>query len=160
MLTKLESIISSLKDKASRVVKKNIKFGFRLPQTVNKAMIPNKNNGNHIWRDGIAKKIDGVMIAFKILDEGDNPPCNYQEIRCHMIFVINMNDFQRKARYVAGGHATFASPKLTYVSVVSQDSVRVAFTLSALNYLEVKTSGIHNAYLTATCLENIWTTLG
>ena len=32
--------------------------------------------------------------------------------------------------------------------------------LVALNDMEVKTSDIQNAYLTATCLEKIWTTLG
>ena len=35
-----------------------------------------------------------------------------------------------------------------------------ALTLAALNDLEVKTSDIQNAYLTAPCKEKIWTTLG
>ena len=71
-----------------------------------------------------------------------------------------MEDFRRKARYVAGGHATVAPPTLTYASVVSRESVRIALTLAALNDLEVKKSDIQNAYLTAPCSEKIWTTLG
>ena len=47
----------------------------------------------------------------------------------------------------------------TYASVVSQESVRIALTLAAFNYLEVKTSDIQNSYLTAPCSEKIWTTL-
>jgi hypothetical protein len=31
------------------------------------------------------------------------PPPTYQEIRCHMIFYIKMEDFRRKERFVAGG---------------------------------------------------------
>ena len=60
----------------------------------------------------------------------------------------------------AVGHATGAPPTLTYVSVVSQYSVRIALTLAALNDMEVKTSDIHNAYFTNPCSDKIWTTLG
>ena len=74
-------------------MKKNIKFGIRVPQTVNEAMRIDEENGNHLWRDGIAKEIDGVIIAFKLIDDGEKPPPTYQEIRCHMIFDIKMEDF-------------------------------------------------------------------
>ena len=77
-----------------------------------------------------------------------------------MIFDIKMEDFQRKYRYVTGGHATVAPPTLTHVSVVFQEIVLIALTLAVLNDLEVKTSDIQNSYLTAPCSEKIWTTLG
>ena len=48
---------------------------------------------------------------------------------------------------------------LTYSSVVLREIFHIALTLDALNYLEVKTSDIQNAYLTAPFLEKIWTTL-
>jgi len=51
-------------------------------------------------------------------------------------------------------------PHMTYASVVSCETVRIALTLAALNGLEVKTSDIQNAYLTAPCAEKIWTILG
>ena len=70
-----------------------------------------------------------------------------------------MEDFRRKARYIAGGHATVAPLTLTYASVVSRESVHIALTLAALNDLEIKTSDIQNAYLTAPCSEKILTTL-
>ena len=76
-----------------------------------------------------------------------------------MIFDIKMEDFWQKAPYVAGGHETVAPPTLTYASVVLRESFRNALTLSALNYMEVITSDIQNAYLTAPSLEKIWTTL-
>jgi hypothetical protein len=36
------------------------------------------------------------------------PPPTYQEIRCHMIFDVNMEDFRRNSRFVAGGHTNKA----------------------------------------------------
>ena len=53
VLKKLEAIISVLKGTASRVIKKNIKFGIRVPQTVIEEFRLNKNNGNRLWRYGI-----------------------------------------------------------------------------------------------------------
>jgi Reverse transcriptase (RNA-dependent DNA polymerase) len=55
---------------------------------------------------------------------------------------------------------TEAPATLTYASVVSRESVRIALTLAALNDLEVKTADIENAYLTAPVSEKIWTKLG
>ena len=66
---------------------------------------------------------------------------DYQKVTCHMIFDINMLDsdvlFRRKARYVAGCHTTETPADLTYASVVSRYSVRIALTLAALNGLYV-----------------------
>jgi hypothetical protein len=38
--------------------------------------------------------------------------------------------------------------------------VRIALTLAALNYLDVMTGDIENAYLTAPITEKVWTVLG
>ena len=77
-----------------------------------------------------------------------------------MVFSIKMEDFSRKACLVAGGHMFEAPKDLTSASVVSIESIRIALTLAALNDLEVKTSDIQNAYLTAPCSEKVNTTLG
>ena len=53
-----------------------------------------------------------------------------------------------------------APKNLTYASMVPRESVRIALTLDVLNDLEVKTSDIQNAYLTAPCSEKVHTTLG
>ena len=59
-----------------------------------------------------------------------------------------------------GGHMVKVPKSLTYVSIVSRESVRNTLTLVALNDLEAKTADIQNAYLTAPCSENVHTTLG
>ena len=78
-----------------------------------------------------------------------------------MIFDIKMGEnFRRKARIVAGGHTTETPAALTYASVVSRDSVKIALTVAALNDLKILACDIQNAYLTAQCREKIWTIAG
>ena len=49
---------------------------------------------------------------------------------------------------------------MTYSSVVGRETVRIALTIAALNYLQVKSGDVINAYVTAPCSEKIWTVLG
>ena len=74
-----------------------------------------------------------------------------------MIFDINMGGrFTPKARYLAGGHTTDPPSSITYYIVVSIDSIRIAFTLAALNNVEIRAAEIGNAYLKTKCREKIW----
>jgi hypothetical protein len=114
-----------------------------------------------LWQDAIRKEMTKVRVAFQVLEGDSEPPPTYQQIRCHLVYDIKMEDFQRKARLVAGGHMTESPPAhVTYAGVVSRESVRIALTLAALNDLEVKTADIENAYLTAPVGEKIWCRLG
>jgi Reverse transcriptase (RNA-dependent DNA polymerase) len=69
-------------------------------------------------------------------------------------------NFRRKARLVAKGNQTETPPTLTYSSVVSRDSVRIAFLVAALNDINVLACDIQNAYLTADCRERIYIIAG
>ena len=81
-----------------------------------------------------------------------------------MIFDVKMLDsdgiFRRNSRYVAEVHTTETTVALTYASVVSRDSVRIALKLADLNGLDVLLCDIQNVYLTAQCREKIWTVAG
>ena len=67
----------------------------------------------------------------------------YQEIRCHMIFDIKMGGrFTRKSCCVADGHTTDPPSSITYSSVVSRDSIIIAFALSALNGVDIRATDI------------------
>ncbi len=100
-----------------------------------------------------------VRPAFNILEEGAQAPVGSKYIRCHMNFEIKIN-FTRKARFVAGGHMTDPPAYLTYSSVVSRDSVRLAFLLAALNDLDLLAADIGNAYLNAYTREKVHTVCG
>ena len=100
-----------------------------------------------------------VQPAFKILDDGGKAPIGYKWIPCHMVFDVKM-DFTQKACFVAGGHMTDPLASITYSSVVSRDSVRIAFLIAALNDLDVLGADIGNAYLNAETREKVYTTAG
>ena len=77
-----------------------------------------------------------VAVAFHILEHGENEPVGYEHIACHLIFDVKM-DLRRKARFVAGEHTTNPPTESTYTGVVSRESVRIAFTIAALNDLDI-----------------------
>ena len=66
-----------------------------------------------------------------------------------MVFDVKLEAFRCKTRLVAGGHMTKAPATITYVSIVSRQPVRIALIIAPLNNLEVKSSGILNAYVQA-----------
>ena len=70
------------------------------------------------------------------------------------------NNFQRKARLASGDHTTEAPEYITYDSVVSCDSVRIALPIESLNVSKVLSCDTYNAYLTAPCHEKVWTIAG
>ncbi len=131
-----------------------------MPKTVKEALDLDRQSGNTLWADAISKEMKEVRIAFNILPDGHVAPIGYQKIPCHMIFDVKMEDFRRKARLVAGGHRTEAPATLTYASVVSRETVRLALTIAALNDFEVKVGDVLNAYITAPVKEKVWTVLG
>jgi hypothetical protein len=71
-----------------------------------------------------------------------------------------MEDFKRKAQLVAGGHKTKAPATITYASVISRKTVRIALMLAAFNDLQVKAGDVLNAYITTPVKEKVWTILG
>jgi hypothetical protein len=149
VLKKHDRIISLMKKRHPRYLKRAHKFGIEVPWTFREAIDLDRKTGNTLWQDAIAKEMQEVCAAFQILPDGQNPPVGYQKIPCHMIFDIKMEDFRPKAHLVAGGHLTNAPATITYVSVVSRETVCIALMLAALNDLKVKEGDVLNAYIMA-----------
>ena len=149
--------------KASRLLSKvktlyhknNLKFGIEVPKSIRDAILLDKENGNTFWQDAINKEMTNVKIEFKFLEKDAHPPPGYKKIQCHIIFDVKI-DLTRKARFVAGGHLTDPPTAMTYASVVSRESVRMAFLLAGLNNLEILSDDIGNAYLNAYTQEKIY----
>ena len=99
-LRRRDRILSALKN--TRYHKRTHKFGIEIPKTVAEAYELDRKNGNDLWRKAIEKEIEAVRVAFKLLADDETPLPTYQEIRCHMVFDVKMEDFRRKARFVAG----------------------------------------------------------
>ena len=58
-------------------------------------------------------------------------------------------NFNRKPRLLAGGHNMEHPSSITYSSVVTRKTVRLAFIIAGLNDLDICACGIGNAYLKA-----------
>ena len=125
-----------------------------------KALELDKKNGDTNWDYVITSDTNNVKVVFDVLLDGNNAPIGHQFVKCHMIFDVNMEDFRRKDRYVAGGHMINVPPTTTYDIIVSRDKVCLALIIDDMNSLQVKADDIINAYVTATITENIWTVLG
>ena len=116
------------------------------------------------WRRALNKEMSRVKIAWKARDDVSptevrqgkvQDMVGYQEIGCHVVFDVKMT-FDRKCRFVAGGHTTEAPASMTYSSVVSRNSMRLGFLLAALNGVDMLACDLENAYLNAPCREKIW----
>jgi hypothetical protein len=169
VLRRRNRIISKVK---SRYWKTTHKFGLELPHSVAEAFEIDRRNHNNFWRLAIEKEMSKIrgMGAFERYDKatpqqlrgGERKLPGYQQIGCHMIFDIKMDgQFTRKARFVANGNETRnLESHQTYASVVTRESVRIAFLYAALNGLDILGCDVSNAYLNAPCREKIWVNAG
>ena len=153
-------IIASIKKQQTRYLKIIYIFSIELPKTVEQALTLDAKIGNNIWTDAISKVIENVRVAFKHLVDGNSLPICHQFVQCHMVFDVKMRDFTCKARLVAGGHMTKTTTTIMYSSVVSRETVRIAFMIAILYDLEVKSGDILDAYVQAPVTEKVWTMLG
>ena len=130
-LKKQDHIIAKLK---ARFLMKSHNFGVEVPTLVKEAYrLYQKNN---------------KTLAFHILYHIEEDPLGYEHINCHFIFDVKM-DFRHNAQSVAGCHTTNPLAESTYAGVVSRESVHIAFTIAAVNDLNIFVADIQNAYLTS-----------
>ena len=155
-LKRRDRIIKAMAKQYFRVTQK---YGIALPKTVEEALAIDCQRGTDFWAKAIAKEMRAVAKAFQILDPDAPSPAGFTKIGVHMVFDIKP-DFTRKARLVAGGHVTDPPSSITYASVVSRESVRIAFLLAALNGLDIMAADIGNAYLNTPVRERIYIICG
>ena len=157
-LKKKQRIISKIK---SKYWERTHKYGVRIPKSVKEAIEIDSQNHNSLWWDSLMKEMKNVRCAFEVYEGKVEDLVGYQKVKRHIVWDVKLGEnFRRKARLVAGGHTTEAPSSLTYSSVVSRDSVRIALTIAALNDLDVLGCDIQNAYISAPCREKIYTVAG
>jgi hypothetical protein len=100
-----------------------------------------------------------IHVAFKFLEPSEKPAPGYKKIPFCMIFDIKM-DFTRKSRLVAGGYLMDPPSCLTYSSVVSRESVQIAFLVATINGYDVIAADVQNVYVQATSLEKYYAITG
>ena len=111
-LKKRDRIISLVKKRQTRYLKKTHKFGIEMPKTVKEADELDTNNGDTKRMDAIAKEMTNIRVAFDIMKDGDRAPIGHKQINCHLIFDVKMEDFRRKARLVDRGQTHDRDPEM------------------------------------------------
>ena len=99
VLKKRDRIISLVRKRNPRYLKKTHKLGIEVLTTVDEALELDNKNGDTHWSDGISSEMDNVRVAFDVLPYGQNAPIGHQFVKCHIIFDVKMEDFRRKACY-------------------------------------------------------------
>ena len=136
------------------------KFGIEVTTSIKQAYELYEETGTDFWRKATAKEMIDVRVAYEENEatpeqvrSGEAPGfIGFQEITCNLIFDVKI-DFERKCRMVINGAMTETPPSLTYFSVVSRDSVRLAFIISELNDLDMMACDVGNSYLNSPCQE-------
>jgi hypothetical protein len=112
------------------------KYCIRIPKTIKEALKIDAENGNTLWWDAIVLEMSNVRVAFGEYDGDlteDGKPKGYKFMSTHMVLDMKLGEnCHRKATLVAAGHKTDAPTQtITYKSVVSRNSVRIALTIAA-----------------------------
>ncbi len=150
MLQKQDVIVAFMN---SRVQKMSHKYGIEVPTSVGNAININRENGNTLWQDALAKEMGNVCVAFEVLGPGVRALPGWHKASGHLIYNVKMN-FTRKAHWVKDGHKTPNSTTSSFAGVVSCNSICISLTYVALLGLPVIGADIRNAYLQAPSSEN------
>ena len=151
VLKKRDKVIASIRKQQARYLKRSHKLGIELPKNVKEAYALDAKNGNTLWADVISGNGE-CQNPFEVLQYGKSAPISHQFVQCHMVFDVKMEDFRRRVRLVSG-HMTEAPATITYASIVSKETGRIALMI------EFKSGDILNLYAQAPVTEMVWTIL-
>jgi hypothetical protein len=147
-----------IKKVKTRYWKQTHKYCLAIPKSVSEALAFDKWSGTDFCRNAIEKEMINMMPAIEFRDD-DKISVGYTMITCHMIIDLKQA-FSCISRLAAGGHQTELPNESVYSSVVMRDRVRIAFTMAAVNFLEVLPGDFQNAYLNAPTDERSYCTAG
>jgi hypothetical protein len=69
------------------------KIGIEVAKSWDDCVILDEENGNNLWWYAVRKEMKNIHISFQILNGDEAVPPPYQEIHCHVIFDVMMEDF-------------------------------------------------------------------
>ena len=126
-------------------------------KSLKEALETDKDNGDTLWKDSIAKEMTNNCIAFERFDGAVKDLIGYEESTGHLIFDIKLSEnFRRKSCFWADGHKVETPVLVTYSTVVSCDLIQILLMVATMNNLDVQGCNMQNAFLTADNLEKYW----
>jgi hypothetical protein len=138
-----------------------VKFGVEVPRDTKHAYELDAANGNTMWADAIKLEIDSLLRlgCFDFRAPDYKPSSEYQRCKLTMVFEVKP-DGRRKARLVAGGHMIDPRGISSRSTVVKGISVRLLDLIAHRDGLEILCGDIGNAFITADCLEKVYSVAG
>jgi hypothetical protein len=138
-----------------------IKYGVIVPQNVKQALAIDAESGDDVWLQAIRKEVASLLAldCFEFHAPDYKPNSEYQFARLTMIFEVKQ-DGRRKARLVAGGHQVDPMGINSRSTVVKGISVRLLDLIAHRDNLTTLCGDIGNAFITADCMEKIYSRAG
>ena len=137
------------------------KYGVTVPRNVSHAFELDEDDGGTCWADAIKKEVDSLLQlnCFDFYPPDYKPSSDYQFTKLTMIFEVKQ-DGRRKARLVAGGHLIDPKGISSRSTVVKGISVRLLDLIAHRDGLQILCGDIGNAFITADCLEKVFSRAG
>ena len=137
------------------------KFGVQVPTSPRNALELDRRNKDTLWKESMDKELKQIndYKTFIILEAHEPLPPGYKRIPYHMVFDVKF-DLRRKSRLVAGGNHTDNPKEDIYSGVVGMETIRLAFTLAAMNGLSCCAADVGNAFLYGKTKEKVYIIAG
>ena len=139
------------------------KFGQKVPRTLKEAYEIDKETNSNGWAEAIKKEINSLkddFKCFKIYPKNTPPPKGYQFVKLLWAFDVKF-DGRKRARLVAGGHMTEKlDPEEVTSTMVSLDTIRLAFLAAQHQRLLCLSGDVTSAYIQAFTIERVYTIAG
>lgn len=161
-LAKCRRLVRKRKRKPGRISRPRLeRYGVTIPRDVRDAYRLDTINGDTGWADAVHTEIDSLkrLKCFKFLAPEFKPDETYQYCDLIMIFEVKA-DGRKKARYCAGGHKVALRGMSSKSTVVKQISVRLMDIIAHRDNLDIICGDIGNAFITAPCLEKVYSIAG
>lgn len=140
---------------------KKYKFGVEVPKSWKDAIRLDEENGNTLWQEALETEVKQLKEyeTFKVLKSRSEVPADYKKVPSLIVWDVKF-DLRRKARICLGGHRTDPPKEDVYSGVIGLDTVRLLFSLTALNDLQICAADVGNAFLHGTTREKVWVEAG
>ena len=87
---------------------------------------------NMICQYGIKKNMDNSCHTFKVLERVEKSLVVSTKINFYLVFDMKIT-INYKERYIESKHFTGVPRSMTYYSIVSRDTCKIAYIMAALN---------------------------
>ena len=137
------------------------KYGVEVPKNTKHAEELDAQHGNSLWKEANQKEIASLLSlgCFDFRPPDSKPGPEYQFVKLTMIYEVKQ-DGCCKACLVAGGHLVDPHGISTCSTIVKGVSVCLLDVIAHRDNLKVLCGDVGNAFVTAPCLEKVYSRAG